>query len=177
MISTRKERHGTAEVADPDLDGAGVEVESAFFVDFGGGIGEGKNLNADLGRAFEKDEPREVLCPARSEPGDIDGFDAGSGGNGAFREDISGREELLQEGADPDLAVSVKRSWRRSHKEVTVLVGLDAIGELRELGIGQDLGPTSQVELGLRSEIRKLNGDRHGTKIHQKRKKRDEDRE
>ena len=51
-----------------------------------------------------------------------------------------------------------------------MLVGLDAIGELRELGIGQDLGPTSQVEPGLRSEIQKLNADRHARKIHQKRK-------
>jgi len=172
-----KEGNRTVQSANPDLGCAGIEIEGAFFVDFGGGIGGGKNLNADLGRAFEKDEPREVLCPTRSEPGDIDGLDTGGGGNGAFREDISGREELLQEGADPDLAVSVKRSWRRSHKEVTVLIGLDAIGELSELRVGQDLGPTSQVELGLRSEIRKLNGDRHGTKIHQKRKKRDEHRE
>src|SRR5206468_2154034 len=111
------------------------------------------------GRAFEQHKPSKVLCPARSEPSDIDGFDSGSGGNGAFREDIAVREELLQEGTDPDLAVPMKGSWRRSHKEVTVLVGLNAIGELRELGIGQDLGPTSQVEPGLRLEIGQLNGD------------------
>ena len=171
MINAGKERHGAVEVADPDFGGAGVEVEGAFFVDLGWGVRWGKDLDADLGRAFEQHEPSEVLCPARSEPGDIDGFDAGSGGNGAFRKNISVREELLQEGTDPDLAVPMKRSWRRSHKEVTVLVGLDAIGELRELGIGQDLGPTTQVERGLRSEIRKLNADRHARKIHQKRKR------
>src|SRR5580704_14139244 len=68
---------------------------------------------------------------------------------------------MLQEGTDPDLPVPMKRSWRRSHKEVTVLVGLEAIGERRELGIGQDLGPTSQVERGLRLEIGKLNGNGH----------------
>jgi len=44
-----------------------------------------------------------------------------------------------------------------------VLIGLDAIRELRELRIGQVRGPTSQIEFGLRSEIWKLNGDRHLT--------------
>jgi hypothetical protein len=168
LMNAKKERHGAVEVADPDLGGASVEVQGAFFVDLGWGVRWGKDLDADFGRAFEQDEPSEVLCPARSEPGDIDGFDAGGGGNGAFREDISVREELLQEAADSDLAVPMKGSRRRTHKEVTVLIGLDAIGKLSELRVGQDLGPTSQVEPSLRSEIGKLNGDRHARKIRQK---------
>ena len=94
MISTRKERHGTAEVADPDLDGAGVEVESAFFVDLGWGVRWGKDLDADLGRAFEQHKPSEVLCPARSEPGDIDGSDAACGGDRALRNGFVPGEKL-----------------------------------------------------------------------------------
>ena len=47
-------------------------------------------------------------------------------------------------------------------------IGLDPVWELRELLVGQDLGPSSQVEAGLRSEIRKLDSDRHKAKIRQK---------
>ena len=38
MIDARKERHGSVEVADPDLGGAGIEVEGAFLLDLGWGV-------------------------------------------------------------------------------------------------------------------------------------------
>jgi transposase len=45
MIGTNKKRHGAIEVADPNLSGAGVEVEGAFFVNLGRGIRSGKDLS------------------------------------------------------------------------------------------------------------------------------------
>ena len=68
MIDARKERHGTVEVADPDLVGAGVEVERAFFVNLGGGIRWGKDFDADLGRSSEYDGSLDQLGPATVEP-------------------------------------------------------------------------------------------------------------
>jgi hypothetical protein len=47
MIDARKKRHGAIEVADPDLAGAGVEVEGTFFVDLGWRIRSGENLDPD----------------------------------------------------------------------------------------------------------------------------------
>src|SRR6516165_8955758 len=44
MIGTNKKGHRAIEVAGPDLGGAGVEIESAFFVDLGRGIRSGKDL-------------------------------------------------------------------------------------------------------------------------------------
>ena len=60
------------------------------------------------------------------------------------------------------MALGVEWSRRRTHKEIAVLIRFDAIGEPGELGVGKNLGPASQVEAGLRSEIRELNSDRHG---------------
>jgi hypothetical protein len=59
------------------------------------------------------------------------------------------------------LAFTVEGSRRRAHEDVAVLVGLDAVGEPGELGIGKDLSPASHVEAGLRGEVRKLDSDRH----------------
>ena len=44
-------------------------------------------------------------------------------------------------------------------------ISLDAIGQPGQFGVSQDLDPARQVEGGLRSEVRKLDSDRHGTKI------------
>jgi hypothetical protein len=51
-----------------------------------------------------------------------------------------------------------------------VAIGLDAIGEFGEVRITKNLCPTGQVESGLRSQIWKLDGDRHESMIRQKRK-------
>jgi hypothetical protein len=57
-----------------------------------------------------------------------------------------------------------------SHEDTPVAISLDAIGELGEVRVRQDLGPTRQVESGLRSQIWKFDGDRHEGMIRQKRK-------
>ena len=49
-----------------------------------------------------------------------------------------------------------------------VAISLDAIGELGEVRVTKNLGPTGQIESGLRSEIWKLDGDRHEEMIRQK---------
>ena len=63
------------EVANPYLGGAGVEVQSALFVDFGARIGRGNNLNTDLWCALEEGETANVLGTLRGEPGNIDNID------------------------------------------------------------------------------------------------------
>ena len=93
MINARKERHRAVEVADPDLGGAGVEVEGAFFVDLGWGVRWGKDLDADLGRASECEGSLEQLWPATVEPHEVNGFDTVSGGKRAFGESTTVGEE------------------------------------------------------------------------------------
>ena len=63
------------------------------------------------------------------------------------------------------LATGMTESWGRTHEDASEAIGLDTIGEPGELGISKDLGPARQVEAGLRGEVRKLDSDRHGTKI------------
>ena len=67
----------------------------------------------------------------------------------------------MQPDADVNLALAMEGSRRRTHEDVAMLVGLYAVGELSEGRVGQNLGPTSQVNPGLRGEIGKLDGDRH----------------
>jgi hypothetical protein len=172
LMRARKEGNRTVQSANPDFGCAGVEIEGAFFVDFGNGIGGGEDLDADLGSALEKGDLADILEALRRDPGNVNGFDAGGGGDGALRHGMAVWEKTAQQSSDMYLAFAVERSWRRAHEDVAMLVGLDAIGQLRQVRIGQDLGPLNQVEPGLRNEIRKLNGDRHRGKIHQKRKKR-----
>jgi type IV secretory pathway protease TraF len=161
MIDARKERHGTVEVADPDLGGAGVEVEHAFLVDLGGGIRWGKDFDADLGGASQYEGTLEQLGPATVQPHEVNGFDTVSGGKRAFGESTTVGEEGLQQVGDLALAVGVGESWRWTHDDMSMPIGLDPVGEPGEVLVGQDLGPARQVEPGLRSEIGKLNADRH----------------
>ena len=60
------------------------------------------------------------------------------------------------------LALAMERGRGRTHEDVAILIGLDAIRKPGELLISQTLGPARQVEGGLRTEVRTLNGDRHG---------------
>jgi hypothetical protein len=154
MIRANEKGDRSVEVANPDLGGAGVEIESAFLVDLCDRIGRGKNLDADFRGALEQGETRDVFRSPRCEPGNIDGFDAGGSGNRALRQGATVGKELTQKERNIDLALAVERSRRRTHKEVAVLIGLDAIGELRKLRVSQDLGPAGQVELGLRRKVR-----------------------
>ena len=161
LTSRRKERHGTVEVADPDLGGAGVEVERAFFGYLGGCVRWGKDFDADLWRASQYEGSLEELGPATVEPHEVNGFNAVSGGKRAFGESTTVGEEGLQQVGDLALAVGVGESWRWTHDDVSVSIGFDPIGEFGQARIGQDLGPPGNVKRGLSLEIWKLDGDGH----------------
>src|SRR5271165_7551511 len=151
MINARKERHGSVEVADPELGGAGIEIEGAFFADLGWGIG--KDLDADLGRTSEYEGSLQQLEPAAVEPHEVNGFDTVSGGKRAFGESTTVGEEGVQQVGDLALAVGVGESWRRTHDDVSVPIGLDPVGELGQARIGQDFGPAGEVKRGLSLKI------------------------
>ena len=141
LLRGGKKGHRAVEIADPDFAGAGVEVESALFVDFRLDIRRGNDLDADIWSALEEGELGDVLCPARSEPGDIDGFDAAGGRDGALRQGTAVGKQLAQESADMCLALAMERSRRRTHEDVAILIGLDAIRKPGEFLISQNLGP------------------------------------
>jgi hypothetical protein len=149
-------------MADPDLGGAGIEVESTLFFDLARRIGGGEDLDTDFWRELEQDELGQVLFSVAGDPGHICGLDATSGGNRAFCEDLPVRKELQQQRANPALPVAMDRSWRRSHNQMPMLIGLDAIRELGKLGVSEDLGRARKVKLGLCGQVRQLDRNRHG---------------
>jgi hypothetical protein len=53
-----------------------------------------------------------------------------------------------------------KAGWR-SHDDVSVAIGLDAVRRLSQSGILRKLSPASQVESSLQLEIREFDADRH----------------
>jgi hypothetical protein len=171
MITARKERHGAIEVADPDLGRAGIEVEGAFFVDLALGVRRGKHFDTDFGRAREDKGSLAELGAAAREPSEVNGFDTIRSGYGALGHGPAGGKELNQESHDLTLAVRVGKTWRGSHEDMSVPIGLDAVRELRQTRISRDFRPTIQVEPSLRLEIRELDRDRHAGKIRQKWKK------
>jgi len=59
------------------------------------------------------------------------------------------------------LAPAVERSKGRTHEDVAVRVGLDAVRRLRENKVGQNFHPTCQVRPRPRLKIWKLDRDRH----------------
>ena len=161
MIWTNEKGKRAVEVTDPDLCGAGVEIEEPFFGDFACGIRRGDNLNADLWSALEKGKLWDILVAFRSEPGRIRGSDARGGRDWALSQSAAVREKLAQTKDNFCLAFAVQGSRWRTHEDVAVLVGLDAVGKLGELGIGENLRPSCQVEAVLRLKLRKLDGDWH----------------
>ena len=54
---------------------------------------------------------------------------------------------------------------------MAMLIGFNAMREFGERGISQYLGPTREIKLRLRFQVRQLDGDRHGLKVRQKTKK------
>jgi conjugative transfer signal peptidase TraF len=170
-VRSHKKGNGAVEVANPDLGGAGVEVQCALFGDFGARIGRGNNLNTDLWCTLEEGETADVLGTLRGEPGHVDGFDSAGSGKRTLGECDPAREKLAQQTRDMSLAPAMDRSRRRTHKNVAMLIGFNAMREFGERGISQYLGPTREIKLGLRFQVRQLDGDRHGLKVRQKMKK------
>ena len=154
MARTSKKRHGAIEVADPDFRGTGIEVESAFFVDLSLGIGGREDLDTDFWRWFKQDELGQVLSSVGSDPGDISGLDAAGGGDRALCEGLPVREELQQQRGETALPVAMDGSWRWSHNQMPMLIGLHAIREPGKLAVSEDLGPASTVKLGLCGQVR-----------------------
>jgi hypothetical protein len=131
MIGTDKKRHGTIKVADPDLGCAGVEVEGAFFVNLALGVGWGKHFDTDFWCARENQWALSELGAVASKPGDIDGLDSVCGRYGALRPCPTAGKELNQQSHNVALAIRVSKTWRRSHEDMSVSIGLDPVRKLR----------------------------------------------
>ena len=166
MIRTKKKRHGTVEVADPDLGGAGVEVERAFLVNLGGGIRWGKDFDADLWRASEYEGSLDELGPATVEPHEVNGFDTVSGGKRAFgRVRPLGRRDFNRSAIWP-----WRSAWVKAGGGLMMMCPCRSVsirsGSLARSRIGQDFGPPGNVKRGLSLEIWKLDGDGHSGNLH-----------
>jgi hypothetical protein len=161
MIRTNKKSDRSVEVADPDFGGAGVEVESAFFVDLGLGVGWGKDFDADFRCTGEKDGFLVNLRSLLSEPRNVGCLDSIGGRNGAFGERRAVGEQALEENGESGLAARVTSSGRWTHDDMSVPIGLDPVGEPGELRVSHELAPTGEIEGSLRLEIGELNGDGH----------------
>jgi hypothetical protein len=132
MIRTKKKSDRSVEVADPDFGGARLEVEGAFFVDLGWGVGWGEDFDADFGCASEKNRILVNLGALVSEPGNINSFDSVGGRNGAFSVSDALRQQLREDSSDLGLSSGVTRSGRWTHNDVSVSIGFDAIGKFRQ---------------------------------------------
>ena len=168
IINARKKGHGTVEFADADLGRASVEVEGAFFVDLGCDVGWGENLDTDFGCGGQHNRPIDEFRAARSEPYDVDCFDAIGGGKRTFGQRAALGEEAFQQVGNLALAISVGESRRGTHNDMSVPIGLHTVWKPGELRISQEFGPASEVEAGLRLEVRELNRDRHEVKMSMK---------
>jgi hypothetical protein len=162
MSRTNEKGDRSVEVANPDLGGTGIKIEHAFFVDLGPCIRRRKDLDANVWGPEKDDWVLTNFGPLRSEPGDIDGSDACSGRKRALGNAFARGEQLKEQSSYLDLPTAMSRSGWGAHEDTTVLISLDAIRQLSELRISEDLGPTSQVKPGLRLKIRELDSDRHG---------------
>jgi hypothetical protein len=132
MIAAKKERHGTVEVADAYLGRAGVEIEGAFLVDLGLGIGRREDLDADLPSAREDEGLSSKFRPGRIKPGNAECFNTVSGRNGAFRQGLAVGDQLVQQTYNGVLAARMAKARWRSHEDVAVSIGLDPVWELSE---------------------------------------------
>jgi len=110
----RKEGNRTVQSANPDLGRARIEIESAFFVDFGGRIGGGKDLNADLWGACKEERLLGNLGPIGSEPGNIDSLDTVGSGDWALSKNEALREQLGQKTANGKLTARVAESFAQT---------------------------------------------------------------
>ena len=166
MIGTNKKGHRAIEVAGPDLGGAGVEIESAFFVDLGRGIRSGKDLYTNRRSTGKRgrwinDQPTFLSNGKQDDIGDShlaiaskdSLLDCGEFAGVKLIEEIGNSASSL--------AMVKARGWR--HDELAGSVNLEAFGTIGEGGIAANLEPP----FGGRS----LDRDRHAGKIRQKWKK------
>jgi hypothetical protein len=170
-VRSHEKGNMAVEVANPYLDSTGVEVQSSLFVDFGPRIGRGNNLNTDFWCTLEEGETADVLGTLRGEPGNVDGLNAAGSGKRTPGECDAVRKKLAQQTGDMSLAPAMDRSRRRTHKDVAMLVTFNTMREFGECGISEYLGPTREIKLGLKFQVRQLNSDGHGGNVRQKRRK------
>ena len=171
MMRTDKKRDRAVKVANPNLGGTGVEIESAFFVYFALGVGGRKHFDTDFGCAREDKGSLPELGSTSGEPSQVNGLDAISSRKWTLCQSAAVRKEIFEQVCNVPLAVRVRKTWRWSHEDMPVAIGLDAVRQLRQARISRDFRPTIQVEPSLRFEIRKLDHDGHTGKIRQKWKK------
>lgn len=169
MINANKKGHRTVEIAEPHFGRVGVEIESAFFVDFGSCIRRRKHFDTDFGCAGEDKGPLPELGSALGEPGNVDGLYTVSGRERTLGQCVTIAKELVKKPDDPSLAIGVQKTWWRSHGDTPVSIGLDPVRECSESRICHDFRPAREVELALRLEIRQLDRDSHAGNISQKR--------
>ena len=168
MVGTNKKGHRTVEVADPDLGGAGVEIESAFFVHLALAIRRGKDFDTDFGCTCEDKGSLPELGSTPGKPSEVNGLYAIGSRERTLCQSAAVRKEISEEVCNVPLAIGVGKTWWGSHEDMPVSIGLDPVGELGQFRIGHDLGPPSEVEAGLRLEVRELNRDRHEVKMSMK---------
>jgi hypothetical protein len=161
MINARKEGHGSIEVADPDLGCAGVEIERPFFVHLALGVRRGKHFDTDFGCAREDKGSLPEFGSIPGEPSQVNGLDAISSREWTLCQSAAVRKKIFEQVCNVPLPVRVRKTWRRSHEDMSVAIGLEAVRELRQAWISHDFRPTIQVDSGLRLEIRELDRDRH----------------
>jgi hypothetical protein len=135
MIGTKKKRNRTVEVADPDLRGAGVEVEGAFFVDFAWSVRWGQDLDADgRGRrkrgCWIKSKPAFLSLCEQDDIGDSDLAIASEYGLLVYSQvSVS---QTIDEVSDGESAAAMveARGWR--HDELAARVDLEAFRPIGE---------------------------------------------
>ena len=149
MIRSNEKGERSLEVTDPDFGGAGVEIEGAFFGDLCGRVGWRKDLDTDFRRAREDKGLVVQFGPVLAQPSDINSLDAISGRNSAFRQSLAFRHERMQKRDDVVLTTGMTKARRWSHKDMSMPISLDSIRKLGEVAIGEDLSPTTKIELGL----------------------------
>ena len=166
MINARKERHRAIKVTDPDLSGAGDEIEGALFVDLGWGVRSRKDLYADRRGSGKRvrwisDQPTFLSVREQNDIGDPDLAVASKDGL-LDRGEFAGIQVIEEIGNNASsLAMVEARGWR--HDELAARVDLEAFGTICEGGITADFEPP------FRSRI--VDGDRHVGNIRQKWKK------
>jgi hypothetical protein len=172
IINARIERHGAIHVTDPDLGGAGLEIESPFFVDLGRGIRSGKDLYADRRGSWKRgrwisEQPAFLSVGKQDDVGNPDlavarkdsllnsGEFAGVPAGARF----AGGEKLVKEvgNSASSLPMAEARRWR--HDELATRVDFEAFGPISEGGIGADLEPAFSS--------RSVDRERHAENIRQ----------